>query len=940
MATLVSTLLALGAVLALGRLPPPVRPADRATRLRRALAVSLLVLPLLYGAWVLAGARERTRVLRFDYVGKRLAFGPGSPLTAGGSPWDAEEVEDLHAPRLRARALRLEPLPSGAAEGPEDGGREEGRAAPAAVLRLASPSPAVRVDEGYCNSVPLAAGDEIVVDRGRRSPLRLTFQGRSLRGPGGEWDLQSSFGQLAGGRGRIYPLSGFGEEAAGVFSLLHRPAPFRPWELLIRSREVRLERGGAVVAAFAEQCPVPAAFDLSLELALGGRLRSQRRDHLRIGDGEVEVRFAEPWRWAVAVLPRQPQTALALVVPATFARREMIELPEPSSRFRGLTALHRYDRRTDVATLTFLGDTQQVVPGDLYALGTDRDRMLLRLDRQAFPWHLLWDLALLSLFLGVFLGRGVAAHAGLAAVVGPTGLLLAHRLLFSHKASTQPPDFALEAFQEARLALWLVPALLLAAWGLAWLLRQPAAEGGEGTSTAAGGGGVPGAAVTGTSVRTVVGRLAWPLGGLAASAAGCLAVSAGGGPGRRALALLPLLLAALLALAAALLRRPRPAACWNRVQRHGLPWKAWWIAPLGLAILLLRWLAALAGMPETLRLPFVQFRLLWTVFQLPLAAVAVGLTLYSLRRRLRRLGGEGADLRRDLLTWLGGLGALVVFLLLAFLGVGLAVGDTGLAIVHALPALVALLLLLEGPPPLAGRPRRVRLAAAGAAVLAALPLVVFLAVNAYPEKLVKLVGWGTGVEAGEAAAAPVRDRAAQLGAERAQQMFRLYMLANPGLLREVGLRPAERVAVHYETLQSYAGLGGAFGRGYLAAELPRHLGATYLSDLVPLVFVLTEFGKAGLLGLALLYLALLAALPLTAGAGDTPLGGQGLFVAFVALLSLVLPSLYMILANLNLVLFTGKNLALLSLNSLSDVLQSGGLAALAVLGLGLRRGAG
>lgn len=929
MPTLIAALLALGAALALGRLAPPVRPADRSTRLRWALAAFLLALPLLFGAWVLAGARERTRVLRFDYVGKRLAFGPQAPLTAGGSPWDAEEVEDLNAPRLGPQAVRLEPLAAQAATGGGEAAAAETGPQPAALLRLASPSPAVRVDGALCNSVRLAEGDEIVVARDRGEPVRLSYRGGSIAGPAGEQPLQSSFGQLLGGRGRIYTLSGFGDELAGVFSLLHRPAPFSPWELLIRSREVTVERGGAPAAAFAEECPVPAEFELSLEVALGGVLRSQRRDRLRLADGEVEVRFGEPWRWAVTVPPERPRTRLALVVPATFARREMIELPEPSSRFRGLAADFRYDRRTDAAHLTFFGDRQQVVPGDLYALGTGRDRLLLRLDRQAFPWHLLADLALLSLFLAVFLGRGVAAHAGLAALVGPTGLLLAHRLLFSHKASSQPPDFALEPFQEARLALWLVPALLLAAWGLAWLLRRPAA------------GGAPGAG-GGETFRTTLGRLGWPLGGLAVAAAGCLAVSAGGGPGRRALALLPLALAGLLVLSAALLRWPRAAAALARVRREGLPWKAWWIAPLGLAVLLLRWLGALAGMPETLRLPLVEFRLLWTVFQLPLAAVAVGLTIYALRRDLRRLG-EGGDLRRDLLAWLGGLGALFAFVLLAFLGVGLAVADTGLAIVHALPAVAALLLLLEGPPPLGRRPRGERLAAAGAVSLAALPLLVVLAVNAYPEKLVGLVGWGTEEASPATAAAPVRDRAAQLGSNRAQQMFRLYMLANPALLREVGLRPAERVAVHYETLQSYAVLGGAFGRGYLGAELPRHLGVTYLSDLVPMVFVLTEFGKAGLLGLALAYLALLAAPLLTAPgldarAGGGPLGGQGLLVALVALLSVTLPSLYMLLANLNLVLFTGKNMALLSLNSLSDVLQSGGLLALAVLGLGLERG--
>jgi hypothetical protein len=171
------------------------------------------------------------------------------------------------------------------------------------------------------------------------------------------------------------------------------------------------------------------------------------------------------------------------------------------------------------------------------------------------------------------------------------------------------------------------------------------------------------------------------------------------------------------------------------------------------------------------------------------------------------------------------------------------------------------------------------------------------------------------------------------------------MLASPQRLSESGLIASERVAIHYATLQSYADEGGFAGKGYLASKLPRHLGTTYLSDLVPMVFVLPDFGKLGLLAIAALYLALLLAVPLTAaavdadgGSGRSSIGAQGLYVALVALLSVAVPSLYMILANLNLVLFTGKNLSLLSLNSLSDVLQSGVLLALAVLGLGLERG--
>ncbi len=71
--------------------------------------------------------------------------------------------------------------------------------------------------------------------------------------------------------------------------------------------------------------------------------------------------------------------------------------------------------------------------------------------------------------------------------------------------------------------------------------------------------------------------------------------------------------------------------------------------------------------------------------------------------------------------------------------------------------------------------------------------------------------------------------------------------------------------------------------------------------------------------------------------GSSALGEQGLHVGFAALAAFALPGLYMLLANLNFVLFTGKNMNLLALNSLSDVLESGALLAVALLGLGVER---
>jgi hypothetical protein len=88
-----------------------------------------------------------------------------------------------------------------------------------------------------------------------------------------------------------------------------------------------------------------------------------------------------------------------------------------------------------------------------------------------------------------------------------------------------------------------------------------------------------------------------------------------------------------------------------------------------------------------------------------------------------------------------------------------------------------------------------------------------------------------------------------------------------------------------------------------------------------------------------LYLAVLLGAVLAATAPGRPLAAQGSWIAALALLAFVLPSLYMILANLNYVLFTGKNCSLLALNSMSDVLESAALVGLAAFGAGLRRDA-
>ena len=941
MGLLVAALLAALAVGVLTRTAPVAGESARRAWSRRAAVALVVALPALYAWALLAASGERLGALSIEEVGKRLAFGPDLPATAGGTDADTGRAEDLHAPRLPAGALVVRPG--------EGGGL---------AFELGSPAPAVEVAGELRNEVAIEDGDVIEIAVAGGEPLALELDGGALALADRRADLPAGWLVALRGSDRVVFLRDLlaGLEAEGAA----RPLSFLRyrggWRLVIREREVVVRRPGGELVGLAEsfEAPSPARVRLGVVLGEPGDrdlvwLRDDRLE--RVGKA-LEVRYARPARHLAEVDPDDGGDGpreLALVAPGTFDRRDMIELDEPSARFRGLAA--RLDAAPDgPVRLDFLGSRREVRLGEVYGLGEGEDLLLLRFGRESFPWRLLLDLALLGLFLAVFLGPSLAAEPGLAAFTAPAGLLLANRLLFIWKAASRPPDFPVEALAEARLALWLVPGLLLAGWSLAWALGR-------------------GRRATGRAVR-------WPVGGLVVAAAGCFVVGDGGD---RWLALLPLALAGLLAAVPGLAARPAVTGRLQRWRREGIPWRLGWLLAAGLAILAARALFAALGMPEALRVPGGGRLLLWTVVQIPLCTVLVALSLVAARRRLdeaaaggrwvgdpapaRRAGapdvesdfgeppprgpassarsaGAAAGLRSRLDGWLarrpGARWPLAVVALLAFLGLAFAavaavVGDLGLLLVQGLPFALALLLVVTWP---RGVSPRTRWAVAAGLLLAVLPAIAVVTVNRWPEVAVRALEGGGGGD-GQATVA-VRDRVAELSGQRAQQVFRLYLLANPSALREVGLEPSDRTAVQYETLQGYAAGAGWTGGGFLSAPLPRHLGSTYLSDLVPMVFVLPELGRAGLLGLALLYLLPLGWLA-SAGPAGGRLGEQGTMLAAVAGVVFAVPGLYMILANLNLVLFSGKNTPLLGLNSLSDALETALVLAAAAAGTAFRR---
>lgn len=893
------------------------------------LVVALAFLPLAFAASVLVGSLGELGVLRIEPVGKRLVFGPGLPVTIGGSSADSEDFEDLHAGALSslpAAVVRLEEW--------EEGGLR---------LALESPSPIVRlIDLGaqdggdgnggetrVLNAVALADQDQIVLAGGAEPYTKLVFQDRALGAPrlvlsgdgAGEGDRPL---RLDADPGLVYlpdALAQLGVEMApGERYVSAFERVDGDWRLLLREDTVELKSTDGETRRFVRDHPVGNDLRLELQVVWTANneriLRTVRSDRLRVGDGQVEVRYGETELLA-AELPTETdgrgRLALAVVVPEISEERATVELPDASPRFRGLSALLEVDEDGE-ATISHLGQTEPLEFGQVYGLGEGlgddgadgaEDRLLVRIDRERFPWFLLLDLALLSVYFLVFLGRMMRIDGALAALVGSVGLLLACRLLFAYRAAARPPDFATGVLTEARVALWVVPGLLVGFYAFAWLVARFSTRPGD------------------RLVRRY--RVAWPLGGVAVAILGLRLV--GGGWGLVVPLLAVGLVVAFLAMAPG---RRYWAQRVERLQRRGVPWQWWTPLAVGGAILVVRFLFDLLGMPETLRFPGGG-RLLWTVFQIPVSVVVVALSLHHLDQLWRT---PGPDAARQLLL---GVLALLGFLATAFLAVALLVDDTGLVIAQALPYVLAVVCLL-GVPALwrsrqgasvddepAGAGLGLRLAAA---VLLVLPAVGVVWMNLLPEQAMAvgttLAGGGDGVASFD------------------QRLYRLYMLSDPGLLRDFGLVASERMAVHYETLQDYARLGGWTGAGYLATDLPRYLGATYLSDLVPMVFVLPEMGRLGLLGLVLLYLVPLLGLAFFAApaggpsTGRGPLVRQALWLALVALLAFAVPSLFMVLGNLNMALFTGKNLSLLGINSLSDVLEAGLVLGLAVTGLVLR----
>jgi hypothetical protein len=168
----------------------------------------------------------------------------------------------------------------------------------------------------------------------------------------------------------------------------------------------------------------------------------------------------------------------------------------------------------------------------------------------------------------------------------------------------------------------------------------------------------------------------------------------------------------------------------------------------------------------------------------------------------------------------------------------------------------------------------------------------------------------------------VRSEEFLLSAASDSNYARFLHFAAPEKLRELATKRGESLAITSAILQSYI-RSGVFGYGYGHTEVSGHLGDTALRDFAPAVFIAAEWGLVGTVALILIYLlfAVIASswLPWSETASTEARAGPA--IAFVAAATITVSSIYMILANHELLLLTGKNAYLLGLDSAGDVIE-------------------
>ena len=160
-------------------------------------------------------------------------------------------------------------------------------------------------------------------------------------------------------------------------------------------------------------------------------------------------------------------------------------------------------------------------------------------------------------------------------------------------------------------------------------------------------------------------------------------------------------------------------------------------------------------------------------------------------------------------------------------------------------------------------------------------------------------------------------------------LLRVLQFVDKEYLVNLGTDAAERIAQDHAIMENYSRRGMA-GQGYLQVDVIPAKRITALNDNVAAVYVFGQFGVMGGCAVAVAYLAV-------ALAGLAACGRWTGWTAALCGMVFGMTSLYMLGANWGFFPFTGRNLYMLGLNSLGDVLESVILLGLLAFGLGLAR---
>ncbi len=330
------------------------------------------------------------------------------------------------------------------------------------------------------------------------------------------------------------------------------------------------------------------------------------------------------------------------------------------------------------------------------------------------------------------------------------------------------------------------------------------------------------------------------------------------------------------------------------LRTRAIPWRDVSIPIAASLFTVVRFLLLLGGFKESINLGA---RLSLSVLHIPAAVILQG---YFLWRTWQRVRANGRLETRDHLA------ALSIFLFVWCLPAALT-SDIGLALLNV--PLFALLYL--GLARHAASPR-------GRVIPYAVAALVALFIAGAP--LLRL-------------ALPfIRNEEFLLGFASDSNYARFLHFAAPERLQALATKRGESLAITSAILQSYIS-SGIFGRGYGHSDVSPHLGDTALRDFAPAVFIAAEWGLIGTLAVLLIYLLFaVATYPWLQNGAVEPV------IAFVAAATITVSSCYMIFANHELLLLTGKNAYLLGLDSAGDVIEFLVLLLIIAYGAAVARG--